>query len=238
MDAALGQIAEEALARAQRRIRHRQGCRNRTPWSTEDIELLCSRYPEEATEAIALDLGRPISQVYGKARHLGLRKSVEFMASHLARHLDGSQGVEHRFRKGVKPWNTGLKGQTIGRMAETQFRPGSKPFNWLPIGSLRTTQDGYLQKKVTDTGYSPKDWVGVHILLWIEHNGPVPEKHCVIFKDGNRTNVVLENLELVSRAERMRRNSIHRYPPELKDAIRAVGRLKQAIREAEHEKQD
>ncbi|HCT2495408.1 TPA: hypothetical protein OUI18_000627 [Pseudomonas aeruginosa] len=36
----------------------------------------------------------------------------------------------------------------------------------------------------------------------------------------------------------MRRNSIHRYPPELKSAIRVISKLKRTIQEVEHEKQD
>lgn len=48
----------------------------------------------------------------------------------------------------------------------------------------------------------------------------------------------IDNLELITRAERMRRNSIHRYPPELKSAIRVISKLKRTIQEVEHEKQD
>ena len=33
----------------------------------------------------------------------------------------------------------------------------------------------------------------------------------------------------------MRRNSIHRYPPELKSAIRVISKLKRTIQEVEHE---
>lgn len=91
-----------------------------------------------------------------------------------------------------------------------------------------------------DLGYrlSPRDWKSIHILLWEEHVGPIPTGHCVCFKDNNKQNVVIDNLELITRAERMRRNSIHRYPPELKSAIRVISKLKRTIQEVEHEKQD
>lgn len=36
----------------------------------------------------------------------------------------------------------------------------------------------------------------------------------------------------------MRRNTIHRYPPELKETIRQLGKLKKAISEVSNEKQD
>lgn len=95
-----------------------------------------------------------------------------------------------------------------------------------------------LLQSVSDTGYPPRDWKGIHILLWEEHFGPIPTGHCVCFKDNNKQNVVIDNLELITRAERMRRNSIHRYPPELKSAIRVISKLKRTIQEVEHEEQD
>jgi hypothetical protein len=75
-------------------------------------------------------------------------------------------------------------------MAQTQFKTGNRPENWLPIGSLRTTPDGYQQKKITDTGYPPVDWKAVHVLLWEEHHGPVAINLCVCFKDGNKSHMV------------------------------------------------
>ena len=112
-------------------------------------------------------------------------------------------------------------------------RRGRSP-TWLPVGSTRVSADGYLQRKISDTGY-PRDWKSIHILLWEEHVGPIPTGHCVCFKDNNKQNVVIDNLELITRAERMRRNSIHRYPPELKSAIRVISKLKRTIQEVEHE---
>lgn len=120
-------------------------------------------------------------------------------------------------------------------MKETQFRKGNKPHTWVPVGTEQV-RDGYLWRKVTDFG-GRRDWKQVHVMLWEEHNGPIQDGLILCFKDGNKRNIALDNLELITRAERMRRNTIHRYPPELKDAIRVVGKLKRTIREIEHEKQ-
>jgi hypothetical protein len=119
---------------------------------------------------------------------------------------------------------------SAGRMPETQFKPGARPHTWKPIGSTRVTNDGYLQRKISDTGYPPRDWVGVHILLWEEAHGPIPKGHALIFKDRNKGNLCLENFELITRAELMRRNTIHNYPPELVDVIRLGGALKRRLR--------
>jgi hypothetical protein len=208
-------------------------------WSEAEERMLIARYPDEPTQELADELGLQLHQLYAKARRLGLSKSEAFYQSEPSGRLNGTQGAARRFTKGLVPWNKGLKGlPSPGRMAQTQFKTGNRPENWLPIGSLRTTPDGYQQKKITDTGYPPVDWKAVHVLLWEEHHGPVAINLCVCFKDGNKSHIVLENLELITRAERMRRNTIHRYPEELKSVIRAVSKLQRTIREAEHEKQD
>lgn len=235
---ALSEIAQAALDLVKRRQRRRLACRNRLPWSADDEQLLRERYADGLTHEIAQELGRSISKVLAKANALGLHKSAEYVAKH-CRSLNPATGAAFRFQKGHTTWNKGLKGlQAGGRAKETQFKKGNKPHTWLPIGSFRVSKDGYQQQKVSDTGYAPRDWLGVHILLWVNTFGPVPAGHCVCFRDGNKQNIAIENLELLSRVERMRRNTIHRYPPELKDAIRAVGKLKRTIKEVErHEKQ-
>ncbi|WP_082706885.1 HNH endonuclease signature motif containing protein [Pseudomonas sp. EpS/L25] len=232
----LSPLAQAAYDRAGERLRRRSTTPQRRPWTHAEEEMLRRRYPSEVARVLADELGRAVYRIHAKAKRLGLSKSEDFLESKECHRLDGSQGLSCRFAKGHQPWNKGLKGVATGGHA-TRFKPGHKPQNWLPIGSLRLSQEGYLQRKVTDTGYPPRDWIGVHILLWVEAYGPVPAGHCLSFRDGNKRHITLDNLELVSRAERMRRNTIHRYPPELKDAIRTLGRLKRAIQEAADEEQ-
>jgi hypothetical protein len=47
-------------------------------------------------------------------------------------------------------------------------------------------------------GTSSGKRVYLHRMVWEEKNGPLPPKHVLTFRDGNRTNVDIENLELVS----------------------------------------
>lgn len=68
-------------------------------------------------------------------------------------------------------------------------------------------------------GYPPRDWRPVHVLLWEEHRGPVPEGHAIVFRNGDRTDIRLENLACISRAELMRRNTRHNLPPEINQVI-------------------
>lgn len=127
-----------------------------------------------------------------------------------------------------------MKGLQMGG-EKTQFKKGNRPHTWVPVGSERITKDGIRQRKVSDTGHGPRDWRSVHSIVWEQHHGPIPAGHLVVFKDRDRTNIVIENLELITRGENARRNSIHNLPPEIKGAIYAVTALKRGIkREQKH----
>lgn len=124
-----------------------------------------------------------------------------------------------------------------GRSVETRFKPGSRPQTWVPVGTEVVDSYGYRKRKVRDdapTGMTRNNWQFVHILLWEQHNGPVPDGHNVVFRDKDRSNVVIENLECISRADNARRNTIHRYPRELKNAIRLAAKLKRLVNEKQN----
>lgn len=125
-----------------------------------------------------------------------------------------------------------------GRSAETRFKPGRpacEARNYQPIGSLRLNKDGYLERKVTDDpALAPvRRWVGVHRLVWEAAHGPIPPRHVVRFLPGQRTvvaeEITVERLELVSQAENMRRNTVHRYPPQIAQAVQLLGALNRII---------
>lgn len=208
---------------------------SRTPWTDKQLEQLRERYPHEQTELIAAAVGHPVTSTYGMAAKLGLKKSAEYLASPAAGRLasGANVGSAHRFEPGQTPWNKGAKFSPGGRCAETQFKPGQRPHTWKPIGSERTNRDGYLQRKMTDTGYPPDDWVGVHILTWEKHHGPVPAKHAVVFRDGDKANIEIDNLECISRADLMRRNSVHNLPKELAELVQLRGALNRQINQKE-----
>lgn len=104
-------------------------------------------------------------------------------------------GLDCRFKVGAIPFNKGKKG--LGGWKPTEFRKGHLPHNYIPVGSERIDGDGYTQIKIAD----PNKWKGKHILIWEKHNGPVPKGYAVIFGDGNKNNLELDNLILVSRQQ-------------------------------------
>ena len=193
-------------------------------WSAEHIAAMKKRYANEKTADLAKELGHPIRSTYGMASELGLKKSAEFYDA----------GRSTRFVKGMSPWNKGLKGASPGgRSIDTRFNIGCQAATWLPLGTERRRK-GYLMRKIADTGQKGVDWKPVHVLTWEEEKGPVPQGHCVLFLDGDRHNIALDNLVLVSRAEiaRLNKQGYSDLPPGVKKSAIALVRLEQAIADA------
>jgi hypothetical protein len=116
-------------------------------------------------------------------------------------------------------------------MKETQFKKGVPSSRTMAIGSTRLI-DGYVYRKVSAVPFMPYtvNWKLEHLRVWEAAYGPVPPGHAVLFRNGHREDVRLENLELISRSALMRRNSIHHLPAPLKQTIAVLGALNRQIR--------
>jgi hypothetical protein len=210
-------------------------------WTDAELEQLRVRYPHEPTQQLADAIGRRVNTVYAKAGALGLAKTPEYLAGPYACRLrrGDNVGAKYRFKPGQVPVNKGLRrpGWAPGRMKETQFKKGQFPVNRDPgfyvLGALRVNDEGYIEMR-TSFDQGMKGWTGLHRVLWEDAHGPIPSTHALVFIDGDRLNVCLENLELITRAELMARNTIHRYPPALKHAIRLARKVERTIHEQEH----
>lgn len=216
----------------------------REPWWPEHDEIIRRAYPHNATSKLAKVLGRTERSVYTRAKTLGVKKSAEYLGSPDAGRLSGKdrRGLPSRFKPGQAAWNKGVKGST-GTHPEsrrTQFKKGcmagAAQHNYVPIGTEKI-RDGLLCRKLTDDPsiFPANRWQPVHRIVWIEANGPVPAGHAVAFKEGRHTTdkalITLDAVELVSRAELMRRNSLwNRYPPEVAQVMQLRGALNRKIR--------
>lgn len=139
-------------------------------------------------------------------------------------------GRSGQFERGHSAWNAGLHYTPGGRSKDTRFKPGQPPGNTLPVGIEVIDALGYRKRKVRNDaapGESRFNWRFVHVLVWEEHRGPVPEGYVLAFKDGNRLNCDIDNLELLTRAEilHLNRNGYSELEPELREYMRAVARL-------------
>jgi hypothetical protein len=66
-------------------------------------------------------------------------------------------------------------------------------------------------------------------VIWEREHGAVPPGYKIAFRDGNKLNCELSNLELITAAEMARRNNIHNYPEEFRELVRMRGRLTREI---------
>lgn len=198
-------------------------------WTPAEDEQLAAMWQTRSLNDCAADLGRGTGSVYNRVQKLKLKRTDEYKA------ITGCGRFGTR-----KPWNAGLKGwKSGGRSKETQFKPGQKPSNtWRPIGAERVSKDGILYRKVADTGVKTTDWRAVHVLTWEADNGRLPEGMIVIFKDRNRENLQPDNLTAITRAENMRRNTIHRYPPEIHQAGIVLGWFRRKLKNMEKQNAD
>lgn len=212
-------------------------------WTAKEDKILKAKYPHVQTKKLLPLLpGRTLTTIYQHAKNLGLAKSAKYLASVDACRLRKGDNVgwAHRYPKGHVPANKGLRrpGWGPGRMKATQFKKDQMPHNWRPVGSTRINSEGYRDIKITDLRRGALDWRGIHRLNWIAVHGPIPKTHFLRFRDGDRLNALVENLELVTRAEHLRRNYHDRYPLELRRLNQLRGALQRQInkREGKHER--
>jgi hypothetical protein len=175
-------------------------------------------YADTATWKLARRFKRPISASTQRRAQLGLRRAPPTSPGpHACRLRRGDEvGKAYRFPKGHVPANKGLRrpGWATGRMKETQFKKGQANHNVMPIGATRLV-DGYVYLKVAEVRYVPYtvNWKPLHVLNWERANGrPLPADSACASAIGDRLNCALENLELITRAENMRRNTSTTYP--------------------------
>lgn len=214
----------------------------RRPWTAAETALVVARYPSEPTAAIARDLRRTLRSVYQHALKLGLRKTAAYLAGpHACRLRRGDNpGWAHRFKKGLIPHNKGCAhrpGWAPGRMRENQFRKGNRPHTWHPVGTILTDAEGYQRIKVREgqpgeaTGFgNVRVWPLLQRHAWETAHGPVPKGHVIAFRNGDKRDIRLDNLECISRRELMRRNTVHRLPKPLAETIQLLGALNRQIR--------
>lgn len=200
-------------------------------WTAAQEAELARLHPTMTARAIGDALGFSVKQIHYKAQRLGLKKSSEWIAERARQAMaDPSHpGRQTRFAAGITPWNKGQKHPAKGRALDTQFKPGNRPHTWHPIGHTRTTKEGYLQRKTADTGTTRRDYVGLHHLVWRMHGGTIPPGHALLFIDGDMANLDINNLQLVTRAELMAMNSVHRLPKEVARAVQMIGALNRQI---------
>ena len=139
--------------------------------------------------------------------------SEEEMAR-MKRKLKLTSGIDTRFKKGQVSWNKGRKmsPKQYEKCKKTMFQKGNLS-NARPVGDERIDVDGYTYIKTKQ----PNKWELKHRVLWEEKYGAIPKGYNLIFADGNRQNLDLDNLILISNAELfiINQNGLYKQDKEL-----------------------
>ena len=204
----------------------------REPWTDRQLAYLRKHYADMRAEDIAKKVRHTIGSVWRTASKLGLKKSPEFLAQwgHLVASTEGAKA--NQFAKGHVSHNKGksieefMSEEGIKRSSRTRFKAGHRPHNTRAVGTEVQHADGYVYIKVGEGKPVPK-----HRYVWEQANGPIPDGHCVAFRDGNHGNCDLSNLYLLSRADNARRRIQEETPEERKRRVsKATETRKKTIR--------
>jgi len=211
-------------------------------WTSSEDAIIIDRYPTEDTREMATLLDRTYSMVLNRAFTLGIKKTKEYMQKNGYRVQ--KFGVSTQFVKGHKPDNKGKKQteymspEAIDKTKVSRFKKGQKPHNAKPnyYESIRKDKNGHDYIYIKDPNY--KVMVGKHVYIWELHHGKVPAGHNIIFKDNDTKNCVIENLDCISNAENMKRNSLHNYPNEIKELTHLKAAINRQINKHSKTKTD
>jgi HNH endonuclease len=206
----------------------------RRKWTKEELEYVKLNYSDRYTKDIAAVINRSDKAVYQAAMNLNVKKSPEFIKIFLKREAEKLKvlGVTSRFKPGNVSHNKGQKmsKELYERVKVSMFKKGNEPHNMKYDGHERLDpKDGYVYIRIAKAKYVLK-----HRLVWEQHNGPIPKGNIIVFKDKDKYNITIDNLQMISKRENMLRNTVTKYPLELQQLIKLNNKLKTTL----HEKQN
>lgn len=202
-------------------------------WTDAETNRLVELYADTHTRVLADIFQKSESKIYAKANRMGLKKSTDYMKMELDR--QGMRirelGAKSRFQKGQTPINKGVKmsQEVYEKVKHTMFKKNHEPVNTKYDGHERIcAKDGYILIRVRKGKYVHK-----HRWIWENAHGAIPENHVVVFRDKNKLNLTIDNLELISRDELARRNKAEfdSMPEDLKGLIKIKNKLELKIKQ-------
>lgn len=199
-------------------------------FTPQEDNLLLANYTTMPLKRLARQMGRTEGTARQRLQLLGYKVPAEIAAKWRA---------QSQFKKGTAAFNKGMKqkdfmsASAIRKSKKTRFKKGSLPHNTKHNGCITIRYDNR-KTPYYHIRLKKAKWEYLHRYLWREKKGPIPENKVVAFKDGNTLNCKISNLKLITLKTNMYRNSVQRFPVELRKAIQKIGAINRKINH--HEK--
>jgi len=207
--------------------------RNKTTSTPEVDDYIKNNYLLMPQKRIAKNINRSNTFVQTRLRQLNLVIPQEVINSF----KKGSQ-----IKPGNVPVNKGKKmsSELRDKISHTFFKKGHSPENTLYDGAIVIRHN---HKERNSPPYkwlriAKGKWVMLHRHIWAQANGKVPDGFIVVFKDRNTMNCDINNLELISFEENMKRNTIHNYPEDIVKAVQTRSQLTKVINKIKNQNND
>lgn len=198
----------------------------RTTFTKQEDQYILDHYLTMPVKALAAKLHRSYTGVMGRIHKLGIV---------IPPHIVAQRKANSRFSPGRVPHNLGRapSKETLQKIAKTAFKKGHTPFNTKYDGaiSLRTSKGG---QKYYHIRIAKGKWVPLHQHIWEQTYGTHDTRiYCLWFKNRITTDVRLENLELITREENVRRNRERflQMPPDLQTSYKLINKLNKQIKQ-------
>ena len=135
-------------------------------------------------------------------------RSVDAIRIHCSRRLGMKRTNTSKFRKGIVPWCTGMKGLLIHENCKKGWFKKGHTFNEQPLNYTWHKKGGFLLLKYRHDGETVnKNFCYKHRYLYEQHhNVKLTGNDVILFKDGNKENFEIDNLIKVSRNAAMSLN--------------------------------
>lgn len=204
----------------------------RTTFTKKDDDYIKENYLKLPIKTIAKNINRSDTGIMGRLKHMKLEIPKEL------REQRKRQGM---YRKGHAPVNKGKKQteymspKAIERTKGTRFKKDHIPLNAFEKDGVITIRTDHKNRHGRNYKYiriALGKWLPLHKHLWEQENGKIPKGHCLWFIDGDSMNCTLKNIELITRAENVRRNHSNflSYPPEISSLIQLKNKLQKTLK--------
>ena len=187
----------------------------RKEWTLKEVDYLRKNYTNTCTHILATQLNRTAKSIRDKANKCRLSKEriwkqseIDILYKYYPTH-SAPQIAEmlNRTERGVagKAKRLGIKKR--GKKQKVRKQQSGK--NAKPVGTISKRLDKRSGKTYQYIKVEKHKWIPLARYVWIRHNGNIPPKHYIRFKDGDTLNCRIDNLVMLSYKEHAKLNVDH-----------------------------